>query len=300
MSVHTKITQQEFEKILEHYQVGDLIELKEIAEGITNTIYQLTTTQSDFIFILYETIDAQELEFFTALNKFLTDNNFPVPGLINPTKQQLDFQGKPYHLYQFLDGKSLGKPTAEQSAVIGKTLAQLHLCCRNFKPQRANPFTFSWHKEMATKVMPYLDDKAKALLKSEIQYQAALDYSALPKGIIHMDLFPDNVLFIDNKLSAVLDFNYACTDCYLYDLATTINAWSLSDNQNAKIILDSYDNVRELNHSEREHLKNMRRYSALHFWLKRLEDFHLVKAKDGVTQNDPNVMAALLLLLVAP
>jgi homoserine kinase type II len=302
MSVYTLISTESLTQFLTSYAVGELINYEGVTEGVTNTIYKIKTTRGQFVLTLFEDLSEEQLGFFVTLQISLLKKGLKLPKIVGVVGCEIKcLAGKPAILSEFLPGVSPSQPTRQQASEIGVALAVLHNAVTDFPLSRENPFSLSWHNNLAITVMPYLTDGQKVLLQSELSYQAAQNYTELPSGIIHMDLFPDNVLFMENTLSALLDFYFACHDAFVYNLAIAMNSWSLTEkginNTSAEMLLVAYQMERSLSKLEMQQLKNLSRYAALHFWLTRLRDQHLMTAKEGVQVKPAEALEALLLHL---
>ena len=303
MSVHTKITQAEVAQFLQQYSLGDFIGFTGIAEGITNTIYRLETSSGFYLLTLFETLAEHELPFFINFMQYLQTENYPLPAIIAMESGAVlgNVAGKPVMLTQFLSGHTLSNIAPLQAKSAGDVLGQLHILTTLCQHERENIYDLAWHKQLAKYITPYLTAQQQKLLLDELTWQEQQDYSELPTGLCHMDLFPDNVLFHGNTLMGVLDFYFACNNYYLLDLAVAMCAWSLTDTAvNISLgeeLMKQYQTKRALTEDELSHLNNMQRYAALHFWLTRLRDKHLVVEQEGVLVKEPFQFETLLLEL---
>ena len=301
MSVHTIISYTELEQLLQDYSLGNVIGYQGIADGITNTIYSLTTTTGRYIVTLFETLAADELPFFIDFMTYLQAHQFPCPQVIpmNSGEKVGELFGKPLLLTAFLPGVTLHSISSGQAQAAGDLLGRLHQLSDQCDLQRDNPYDLAWHHSLAAQLLPHLTNEQQTLLQDELAWQQQQDYSALPMGVCHMDLFPDNVLFQEGTLTGVLDFYFACSNYYLLDLAVAMCAWSLTDEGLNKTLgehlMVQYQMQRPLTKAELPHLKNMQRYAALHFWLTRLRDQCLVPAQPGVLVKDPKKFEDMLL-----
>jgi homoserine kinase type II len=300
MSVYTIITRAEVDALLRQYDIGELEAYTPIKEGVTNSIYKLSTSDAEFVLTIFEALTDSELPFFINLTESLYREGLPCPQVMSDKRGKYiqHVQEKAAIISEFLPGRNVTEPTIKQCSIVGSTLANLHLKTQNFKARRSNPFTLQWHENLAADLREHLAPNQLSLLNNELSHQQAQHYAALPRGIIHMDLFPDNVLFDGDQLTGLLDFYFACNDHYLLDLAVAMNAWSLKELSyqlpHAEALLAAYQSVRPLEHDEAAQLKNMQRYAALHFWLTRLRDYHLVAAQENVLVKDPRQFEELL------
>lgn len=298
MSVFTSVSTQELQAWLQGYSIGEVLELKGISSGITNTNYFVTTTQGKYVLTLFEHNTMEELPYFIDLMSHLATHGVPCPQPItNDSGVSLHMlNGKPAVLITCLNGRDIKEPEAKHCAEVGAVLANMHVAGQSFvekvadKPHR-NPRDIDWRIKTAAQVMPHLAAEDQQLLNDTLAFQSALDSSALPKGIIHADLFRDNVLFDGDKVGGLIDFYYACHDVLAYDLAITVNDWCVNadgalDNARVNAMLDAYQAIRPLTQAEHAAWNSMLQIAALRFWLSRLydkiypQDGELTHAKD--------------------
>lgn len=295
MSIHTVVTTLEIVKLLEKYAIGELTSFSGIQDGITNTNYRIIVDEDFYILTLFEDLSAKQLPFFIQLMSFLADNDIPCPQPIADKKGRYihEVQRKPAVIMEYLVGNTPTFPTLDQCIAIGETLARMHLATAQFDQTHTNSRGKQWHHDTAKKVFDRLSDEEQRLLKQEFTFQEQQDYTDLPEGIIHADLFPDNTLFLDDvMLTGVIDFYYACTGYYLWDLAVTVNSWCVNpDNTFDPIkidaLLNAYQEYRPLNAAEKAHWPAIRRSAALRFWLSRLHDYHFPSTTGSVQIKDP-------------
>lgn len=303
MSVYTTVSEAELATWLQNYDLGELRELKGIAAGVTNTNYFVTTSKQRSVLTLFETLTLNELPFYLEVMHFLAKNNIAVPAPI--TDQQHNFCselcGKPACLVECLQGSDLNQPSLDEAAQLATMLARVHLAGAQFAQKMPNPRGAAWRHESARRVLAKLSAAEKQLLNEELQAQAALvkQWQNLPHGLIHADLFRDNVLFSNGKISGIIDWYYACDDAFLYDLAITVNDWCAApDGQiqpdHARAMLQAYQAVRPLTALERDSWAMMLRVAALRFWLSRLLDFHFPQAGEMTFAKDPRAFENIL------
>jgi homoserine kinase type II len=259
------------------------------------------------VLTLFERLSFEQLPFYLHLMKHLAQRGIPVPEPHaapssvrndNPDGDLLHkVCGKPAAVVDKLRGKSELAPTATHCAAVGETLARMHLAARGYPRQQPHLRGLAWWNEMVPVVLPYVDAAQAALLNSELAFQnhvaAGSAYAALPRGPIHADLFRDNVMFEQGRLTGFFDFYFAGVDTWLFDLAVCLNDWCIEqasgahDPALADAFLAAYAGVRPLAAAERQLLPAMLRAAALRFWISRLWDFHLPREAAILQPHDP-------------
>lgn len=294
MAVFTRVSEADLTGWLRDYSLGQLLELQGIASGIENTNYFVTTTHGRFVLTLFEKLTADELPFYLNLMAHLARHGIPCPcPVANRSNQFLgSLNGKPACIVSRLSGKSTTTPNSEQCAAIGAMLAQMHLAGQGFSQVMPNPRGAAWRAATAPQVRSFLDAAQAALLDSEVALHAQQNWAHLPQGVIHADLFRDNVLLEGDRVGGLIDFYFACSDALLYDMAITLNDWCMNadgalDTARAQIFLRAYHAVRPLQDSECAAWPLMLRLAALRFWLSRLFDMHLPRDGELVNAHDP-------------
>ncbi|MBI5430006.1 MAG: homoserine kinase [Nitrosomonadales bacterium] len=295
MAVFTTVTGAELTAWLGDYSLGQLVELQGISSGIENTNYFVTTGNGRFVLTLFEKLGADELPFYLNLMAHLARHGIPCPSPVANRHNQFlgTLNGKPACIVSRLSGKSTTAPSPEQCAAIGAMLGQMHIAGQSFSQVMPNPRGAAWRAATAPQVRPFLDAAQAALLDSEIALHARNDAAQLPQGVIHADLFRDNVLLEGDRVGGLIDFYFACSDALLYDVAITVNDWCMNigegrlDAARAQTFLRAYHAVRPLLDSERDAWPLMLRLAALRFWLSRLYDLHLPRDGELVNAHDP-------------
>jgi len=241
MSVFTTVTAEECQVWLADYAVGQLVELQGIAAGIENTNYFVTTKQEDgtvrrFVLTIFEILKAHEIPFYLNLMAHLAAHSVPVAAPIANRSGGLlgELKGKPACLVACLSGKSLDVPAVQHCAEIGKALAKMHLAGQSYSGKMPNPRGAAWRSATLPKVLPFVDADRAALLQAETTHFQQQDFSHLPRGIVHCDLFRDNALFDGDSMSGMIDFYFACEDVLLYDVAITLNDWCINAKRNVR------------------------------------------------------------------
>jgi homoserine kinase type II len=299
MAVYTDITEQELSAFLSEYSIGTLTSYKGIAEGSENSNYLLHTTAGTYILTLYEKrVDAADLPFFLGLMQHLSAKGLscPLPVARRDGKPTGRVAGRPAAIITFLEGVWPRRPTAAQCGEVGRALAELHVAGSDFKLKRPNALSVAgWH-DLWAKARDRADEVEPGL-KTEVDADfAAIDGrwpSDLPAGVIHADLFPDNVFFLGEQLSGLIDFYFACNDLLAYDLATCLNAWCFEKDNSFNLtkgtaLLAGYQAVRPLSEGEKAALPLLARGSALRFMLTRLYDWLTIPDGAMVQKRDPH------------
>ncbi len=278
--------------------IGNLVELKGIAAGITNTNYFVTTElngqNNRFVMTIFEKNAFEELPYFVELMTHLTAHKVLCPAPITNTNgvALAEIQGKPALLVSCLKGSDIEQPTAEHCAQVGRVLAEMHLASQSFKQVSKNQRGLDWRIATAKQVIDKLSAEDQQLLTQELAFQARLDLTNLPRGVIHGDLFRDNVLFDGNQLGGFIDFYYACDDILAYDVAIAVNDWCMTDagkfdEPRLNAFMVAYTAVRPFNDIEQHAWRGLLRIAALRFWLSRLYDWHYPQAGELTHAKDP-------------
>jgi len=294
MSVFTTVTPGDLEIFLRDYALGTLMDLRGIPAGIENTNYFVTTTEGRYVLTLFEKLQPHELPFYVNLMAHLAARGVPCPRPVANVRNELfsTLNGKPAALVSFLTGKDLLHPEPRHCAQVGAVLAALHLAGASFPMQMENPRGPKWWQAVMPELLPFLSAEESELLREEVRFQARQRRPELPRGVVHADLFRDNVLFESERLSGVIDFYFACTDALLYDVAVTVNDWCVEpdgriDERRALAFIEAYGARRPLTAREKEAWPVMLRAAALRFWVSRLYDFHLPRPGELTHAKDP-------------
>lgn len=294
MSVYTTVTPAELESWLAHYTLGNLLELKGIAAGITNTNYFVTTTQGRYVLTLFETLTLDELPYYLNLMSHLARHGVACPAPMADRSDRFAslLAGKPACLVSCLNGGDVPEPGAAHCRAVGAMMADMHLAGDTYPARMANPRGPAWWSATAQVVYPHMPKADAELLHAEIAFQSQHRFDTLPSGVIHADLFRDNVLFAGETVAGFIDFYYACNDVLVYDLAITLNDWcSLPDGDidpiRAHALLAGYQSVRPLTDAEKTAWPVMLRAAALRFWTSRLYDKYLPQAGELTFTKDP-------------
>src|SRR3954464_13246542 len=285
LSVYTSVSQPELEHWLGRYSVGRLESFEPIQAGIENSNYFVTPSQGRYVLTLFERLPAHELPFYLGLMAHLARHGIPAPAPMADLADQYlgHLNGKPAALVTRLPGASLERPGDAECAELGALLARMHLAGRSYAAYLENPRGPKWWRSAAAEVRPFLDAGRSALLEDELGFHAGQRFPDLPRGPVHADLFRDNALFENGRISGVIDFYFAGVDCLLYDVAVCANDWCLADVEHdpaldaarTEALLAAYQAVRPWTSLERSAWPVMLRAAALHFCLSRLHDFHM-------------------------
>ena len=302
MAVYTKLSESSLNEFFAKYNIGKLLSYKGIQEGIENTNYFIETNKGKFILTIYERrVEEKDLPFFMSLMRNLFDSNFPSPEpIINKNGNYItEIVGKKAAIVTFLKGSIKKKLDPNDCREVGIQTAKLHMITKNLKGKRENKLSInSWRKIFenvqndCSKIHPNLTNTIKKNL-DEIENNWP---EKIPSGIIHADLFPDNIFFQGNKLTGIIDFYFACYDFYAFEIAICLNALcfegkseNLSFNvTKAKKFIDGYSSIRKFTEEEKKSLKILCQGAALRFLLTRVFDYlnltkgALVKIKDPV------------------
>lgn len=298
MAVYTDVNEDQLKAFLAEYDIGTLLSYKGIAEGVENSNFLLRTTGGTFILTLYEKrVNRADLPFFLGLMDHLAFKGLscPLPIARRDGGHLGELAGRPAALVSFLDGAWLRKPQAQHCREVGQALATMHVAGNDFPIRRKNGLSVAdWRglwkgsRDRADEVQPGLRDEIDRELAS-----LERDWPrALPEGVIHADLFPDNVFFIEYRLSGLIDFYFACNDFFAYDVAICLNAWCFEPDgafnlTKGMAMIDGYVSVRSLQAAEAEALPLLARGAALRFFLTRLYDWLMTPEGALVVKKDP-------------
>jgi homoserine kinase type II len=294
MSVFTPVSPEQLAAWLGQFSVGSLLGVEGIKEGVENSNFLVTTSHGRFVLTLFERLNRDELPFYIHLMAHLAQHGIPCPAPVANREQEYlgSLNGRPAVLASFLPGVSVVRTTPAQCAAAGAMLAKLHLAGQSYRQRLDNPRGPRWWSETAPSVMPFLESVDQALLRDEVRFQQLANLEDLPRGVIHADLFRDNVLLEDDHVTGIVDFYFACQDALLYDVAVTVNAWCSAedgglDDEAARALLTAYHAGRPLTRMEHMAWPAMLRGAALRFWLSRLFDMHLPRPGEMVRVRNP-------------
>ncbi len=298
MAVYTDFSDEEFAAFIKGYDLGAVTAVKGIAEGVENSNYLLVTEAGQFILTLYEKrVNAADLPFFLGLMEHLATRGLKCPTPVHDRAGNAlnRLAGRPAAIVTFLPGIWVRRPRVEHCAAVGAALARLHLASDSFALRRANALSVEGWRPLYLLSEGRADEVAPSLgreIEAELDFQEAHWPRDLPTGIIHADLFPDNVFFLDGKLSGLIDFYFACSDMLAYDVAICLNAWCFEADGSfnvtkARALLAGYRDVRPFTGPEFDALPMLARGAALRFLLTRLHDWLTVPEGALVVPKDP-------------
>ncbi|MBC7755550.1 MAG: homoserine kinase [Bdellovibrio sp.] len=310
MSVFTTLTLDEARTWLRDFAIGEVVELRGIAAGITNTNYFVITQNARYVLTIFEKNNLEELPYFVDLMRHLAAHGVPCPAPIADVSGVAlhALKGKPALMVSCLQGKDVATPNLAQVVEVALTLAKLHVAGDSFKQVSHNQRGQDWFVQTAQKVLPRLNLHDQMLLQNELSFQQALDTSGLPHGVIHGDLFRDNVLFYNDILGGFIDFYYACNDVLAYDVAIAVNEWCLHHNgadlgnidvEKVDAFLSAYQSVRPLSMAEKNLWNSLLRRATLRFWLSRLHDLYFPIEGEITHAKDPNHFKSILKARIA-
>lgn len=302
MAVYTRVEPEQLKTFLANYAVGELEHYKGISAGITNTNYFVDTTLGRWVLTVFERLQASELSFFLNLMDHLAAQG--VPSAHPVARKNGGFittlAGKPAALVYRLRGASVESPTPAHCANLGAVVAEQHRAAVSFSEQRPSSRGLDWAQRTRATVADRLDADTLALLDDELAFQGSRDLSQLPRGVIHADLFRDNVLVAHDHVTGLIDFYYACTNLLAFDLAVICNDWCFSDAgefmpEHWQAVSAAYAHRRQFTEAEKTEWPAILRAAALRFWLSRLHDWHFPREGEDTHQKDPAPFGRLLL-----
>lgn len=295
MAVYTALNEADLTDLLARYDVGELVSFTGIQDGVENSNFFVTTTAETYVVTVFEKHPPEEVPYFLYLTAHLAAQGVPCAAPI--ADEQGGFlqtvRGKPTALIERLPGRTLTTPEPGHCTAVGRAMAQMHVAAASFDRHHANERGPRWWLATARKLRELLDADDRAVLDAECEHQRAQREVELPSGTIHADLFRDNVLFDSDRLAGMIDFNYACDDCLLYDVAVAVNDWcgdaaGRLDPERTRALLEAYHAVRPFTADEARHWSTMLRAGALRFWLSRLLDLHYPRPAEVPHVKDPD------------
>ena len=311
MAVFTEVSFDEAAALLRCLNLGRLQGIKGAAGGIENTNYFVDTEQGHYVLTLFERLTQEQLPFYLHLMKHLAARGIPVPDPVADASGNIlhCVKGKPAAAVNKLRGHSELVPLPAHCASVGEMLARLHLAGRDYPRQQPNLRGLDWWNETTPLILPHLAPQQRSLILEELAWQnqlaASPAYRSLPRGVVHADLFRDNVLFDTGQLTGVFDFYFAGCDTFLFDIGICLNDWCIAlesgapDAARADAFIVAYQRVRPLTAQEQTLLPALRRAGALRFWISRLWDFYLPREAAVLKAHDPRHFERVLRALPA-
>lgn len=298
MAVYTSVTRSRLEAWLARYPVGALQGFEGIGAGIENTNYFVDTAGGRWVLTLFERLSAAELPYHLDLMRHLAARGIACPDPVADTGGALwsMLAGRPAALVSRLPGRGVDRPALAHAAPVGTLLARMHRAAADFDPAQPDPRGLAWQLDTAARIAPRLPADAAALLGDELAVQRRFDAAhraALPGGATHADLFRDNLLFDGDRIGGVIDFYFAGTNPWVYDLAVVCNDWCIDDasgqldDARLSTLVAAYHAVRPLSDNERAAWPTMLRAAALRFWLSRLDDVLQPRPAQRLVPKDP-------------
>ena len=299
MAVYTDVSDEELEAFIGSYDIGALTSFKGIAEGVENSNYLVHTESGRYILTLYEKrVSREDLPYFLALMEHLAARGItcPLPVRDREGRTLKALAGRPAALITFLDGLWVRRPAIEHCAGLGDALARFHLAGADFPMMRANSLSLPGWQALFATIGRAADEVVRGLsgvIEKELRHLDGKWSKDLPEGVIHADLFPDNVFFLGDRVSGLIDFYFACNDMLAYDVAVCLNAWCFETDGSfnvtkARALLEAYEKVRPLTRAELDRLPTLARGAALRFLLTRTYDLINTDANALVKTKDPN------------
>ncbi len=312
MSVYTVVEEQQLVEFLQDYDVGTLQSFEGISAGIENTNYFVNTTKNgqleQFVLTIFEHHTFEELPYFLNIMAFMAEHNIPTahPMPTHSNGYLKELCGKPAALVERLAGSTVDHPSTTQCGVMGGQLARFHIAGQGYEGHRDNDRDIDWMAATYAQIKNLLPEDERELIESELVFQNSIDWSELPKSVIHADLFCDNAMFNGDVLSGIIDLYYACNAPMLYDLAVMVNDWCRVhhsdpaqiefDQQRVDDMVSAYQTQRSLADQEVQAWPAALRLAALRFFLSRLKDKHIPREGEMTQIKDPHVFKRVLLL----
>jgi len=298
MAVYTEVSDEELEAFVAQYDIGQVTACKGIAEGVENSNYLLRTDRGSYILTLYEKrVAPEDLPFFLGLMEHLAERGLacPTPLKGHDGQSLRSLCGRPAAIVSFLDGMWHRRLTPKHCGALGEAMARMHVAGADFPMRRPNNLSVAGWRNLLDACLPHADavkPGLAALLSDELADLEGRWPDELPRGTIHADLFPDNVFFLGEAVSGIIDFYFACTDFLAYDIAICLNAWCFEPDGSfnatkARLMLAGYRRVRALSQAEMTALPLLARGAALRFLLTRLYDWVNTPAGALVKRKDP-------------
>ena len=299
MAIYTVLNKDEITSILNNYNIGSLENYSPIEEGIENTNYKILVDKKYYILTIYEKrVDESDLPFFCSLTSELHNKKFkcPLPIKNKMGKEISDFRNKKLTILSYIQGETIKDLTDDMCFKIGTETAKLHLLTEKMKLSRKNSLSVESWRDMYSKLEKKLNHNDKKLISLNLLNVENNWPQNLPIGIIHGDIFWDNIIFFNNKVNGIIDYTFSCNDFYAYEIAICINSLGFDKKNNemefnkSKTLgfLKGYEKIRKINQNEKNALQILCQGASLRFLLTRLIDYNIKNDDAIVTVKDPN------------
>lgn len=279
MSIYTSVDRAQLEQFLLRYDIGKALSFQPIAAGVTNSNYRLDTDHGLYVMTLYEHHSDDELIYMLGLQTHLAGRGVACSQPVEDRRGEYfsSLNQRPTAIIERLPGEVVTDPDLQQCRLIGSELARFHLAGVDFHRFRPNPRGLDWIVAVRDMLSEHLDNSDRQAIEASLRAARECNLEALPRGAIHADLFHDNALFIATGLGGILDFDYACSDSFMFDIAILLNDWCIDRNyqlvdSRVDAVIGGYRQIRDLEAIEVDALPLMLRLAALRFWLSRLYD----------------------------
>lgn len=279
MSIYTSVDRAQLEQFLLRYDIGKALSFQPIAAGITNSNYRLETDHGLYVLTLYEHHSDDELIYMLGLQRHLNARGVACSQPVEDRRGEFfsTLRQRPAAIIERLPGEVKTAPDLQQCRLIGRELARFHLAGIDFPQSRPNPRGLDWIDAVRDMLSEHLDNSDRQAIEASLRAARECNLEALPRGAIHADLFHDNALFTDTGLGGILDFDYACCDSFVFDIAVLLNDWCIDPDYQlvdtrVEAVIGAYRQTRDLETIEVDALPLMLRLAALRFWLSRLYD----------------------------
>tara|TARA_B100000700_G_scaffold58208_1_gene63206 strand:+ start:1030 stop:1971 length:942 start_codon:yes stop_codon:yes gene_type:complete len=301
MSVYTKISKDALTEHLKNYSVGEFVSVDGISDGIENTNYLLHTSSGEYIFTIFENITGEQTREYLKFMNYLQSREFRcahVELTVNSDLLVL-IKDKPSAIIQKLSGRSITDTNTNYCNQVGKLLADFHLKSQSYSATLRNTRGLSWREKTGDKLKNVVEVHQTGLIESALNLEREMQIHDIPAGKIHADLFRDNVLFLEGKVSGMIDFYYSCEGPLIYDMAVVVNDWCVRsdgkvDAEKFKSFIAGYESLRPLNQDEKKLFSYALVSASLRFFLSRLHDLHFPKIGEMTHIKDPDVFEKIL------
>ena len=293
MAVYTSLSQLEVENFISKFNIGKLKSYTGISGGVTNSNFFINTDNCEVVLTVFEELNFENLDYYFNLMQHLSSYGFYCPSPIADRNNNYihDLKGKPAALISKLPGKVFEEISDNQLIELAKYFAEMHLISLKFKTHKKNERSLQWMKDTFFIIADKISAEQRELISDELSFLENIP-GDLPRGVIHADLFRDNVLFVEDKIGGIIDFYYACDDFFIYDIAIVINDWCIDQNgiiieERKKLFIEAYDSIRKINKIEHDALNSYLRLAAMRFLISRFRDQFNAKDAELNTMKDP-------------